>query len=471
MQIPILSGVYADNGPDVRVSYPVNLVPTVAATGISAGYLRPADGIVVDLTAEGIGRGGIEWRGNLYRVMGADFIRIFYNASGEPFLETIGTVDNDFEPVRMVYGFDFLAIASAGKLYLFNETTLTQVTDVDLGAVVDVEWVDGYFMTTDGDSLVVTELNDPFSVNPLKYGSSESDPDPVLALLRLRNEVYALNRNTIEVFANVGGDLFPFQRIDGAKITKGTIGTHACCVFLETIAFVGGGRNEAPGVYLGVNASATKISTPEIDRLLRSFTDAQLSKVVLETRNDNGHEHLYVHLLDRTAVYDASASRSLGEPVWFYLTSTLDGFGGYAARYFVWAYDQWNFCSPINSDFGRLVRDVSTKNGLPVRWEFSTGIIYAEGRGAIVNELELVALTGRVSIGKDPAIATSHSSDGVVWSQERTVKAGKVGDRMKRLVWQRCGQMRHWRIQRFRGTSDAHVSFLRLEASIEGLAY
>jgi hypothetical protein len=31
--------------------------------------------------------------------------------------------------------------------------------------------------------------------------------------------------------------------------------------------------------------------------------------------------------------------------------------------------------------------------------------------------------------------------------------------------------MRNWRIQRFRGDSDAHVSYVRLEAQIEPLAY
>ena len=44
------------------------------------------------------------------------------------------------------------------------------MTDLDLGVVLDFCWVDGYFMTTDGESLIVTELTDPMAVNPLKYG-------------------------------------------------------------------------------------------------------------------------------------------------------------------------------------------------------------------------------------------------------------------------------------------------------------
>jgi hypothetical protein len=228
MQIPILSGIFTDNGPDFRTSYPVNLVPTPKASGISSGYLRPGDGIVANGTGPGTDRGGINWRGQLYRVMGTKLVEI----SSAGVVTVLGDVGGPVSQlVTFDYSFDLLAIASGGRLYYWNGATLAQVTDPDLGVVLDVVWVDGYFMTTDGEFLVVTELTDPFVVNPLKYGSSEVDPDPVVALLKLRNEVYALNRNTIEVFDNVGGALFPFARIDGAQIQKGVVGTFACCVY------------------------------------------------------------------------------------------------------------------------------------------------------------------------------------------------------------------------------------------------
>jgi hypothetical protein len=466
MQIPILSGIYTDNGPDVRISYPVNLVPVPTSNGISAGYLRPADGLVSDGIGPGVGRGGINWNGVCYRVMGSKFVSV----SDAGVVTIIGDV-GEGGPVTFTYGFDRLAIASNLALYYYDGTTLTQVTDVDLGSVVDAVWIDGYFMTTDGEFLVVTELADPFLVNPLKYGSSESDPDPVLALLRLRNEVYALNRNTIEVFDNIGGAGFPFQRIEGAKIEKGVIGTHACCVFLDSVAFVGSGHNEAPGVYLGVNASANKISTVEIDRLLAEYTEEELATIVVETRNDNAHQHLYIHLPDRAIVYDATASQALGQQVWFTLVSTLVGVDVYKARYFVWAYDRWLCCSPISYDVGHLTSTVSSHYGQRVRWEFGTTIVYSEGRGAVFNELELVAFPGRVALGQDPSIATSYSLDGVEWSMEKSIQVGSIGERTKRIVWFRQGSMSHYRMQRFRGTSDAHVSFARLEAQIEGLAY
>jgi hypothetical protein len=373
--------------------------------------------------------------------------------------------------VTFDYSFDRLGIASGGRLYYWNGTTLTQVTDPDLGVVLDFAWIDGYFMTTDGEFLVVTELSDPTQVNPLKYGSSEVDPDPVVALLKVRNEVYALNRNTIEVFDNVGGEFFPFQRIDGAQIQKGVVGTFACCVYVESVAFLGSGRNEAPAIYIGANAQAQKISTQEIDEILLSYTETQLSTVKLEVRNDKSHQHLYVHLPDRTLVYDAAASEALGDQVWFTLTTSTAGFSQYRARNLVWAYDKWLVGDPQSSNVGYMVDTIGEHWGQIVRWEFGTMIVYNDGKGAIFNELELVSLTGRVAIGVDPQISTSYSIDGLSWSQERYIKVGANGNTAKRLVWFQQGHMRNWRIQRFSGNSQAHLSFARLEAQLEGLAY
>ncbi len=467
MQIQILSGIYSDNGPDFRTSYPVNLVPVPKKSGISNGFLRPGDGIVQNGTGPGPDRGGINWNGVCYRVMGSKLVTVSAVGAVTVLGDVGGPVDS---PVTMDYSFDRLAIASGGRLYYWNGS-LTQVTDPDLGTVLDVAWVDGYFMTTDGTSLIVTELSDPTQVNPLKYGSSEVEPDPIVAILKLRNEIYAMNRNTIEVFDNVGGDFFPFQRIDGAQIQKGVIGTFACCIYIEAVAFLGSGRNEAPGVYLGANATANKISTREIDELLQTYTEAQLSMVKLEARNDRAHQHLYIHLPDRTNVYDAAASAELGDQVWFTLTTSIVGFSQYRARNFVWAYDQWLVGDPQSSNIGCLVADIGTHWGQTVRWEFGTIIAYNEGRGAIFNNIELVALTGRVALGVDPIITTSYSVDGMTWGQDQPLRAGGAGNNAKRLVWFQQGHMRNWRIQRFRGDSQAHLSFARLEAQIEPLAY
>lgn len=465
MQIPILSGIYTDETANFLDAYPVNMVPVPSPTGLSNGYLRTADGAERLGPGEGQPRGGINWNGVLYRVSGTKLIRVAADGT----YAVIGDVGAGGQ-VTMVYSFDRLAVASGGNLWYWDGALLQQVVDPDLGTCLAVVWVDGYFVSTDGEYIVVTELANPMDVDPLKYGSSEIDPDPIVTVLKLRNEVVAVNRHTIEFFNNVGGDGFPFQRIEGAQIQKGALGTHCAVVYDDTIAFLGGGRSDAPGVYLGVNGSAVKISTPVIDALLARNTEAGLVNSVLEVHQFQAHSHLWVRLRDRTLVYDIDSSKAAGAPVWFQLSTAKIGFDTYRVVDPVWCYDRWNVCDVDNGDLGILTPDSARVFGEVVRWEFATAMAYNEGRGALWNQLELVCLAGRVEAGDDPVISTSYSLDGENWSQPRPIRAGATGDRMRRLVWFQQGNMRNWRVQRFCGDSKTRISAARLEVQLEALA-
>ena len=465
MQIPIAIGSYTDENADYRTAYPVNLIPVPKDTGKSNGYLRPHDGIVT-LASGGPGedRGAINWKGIMYRVMGSKLVTV--SATGT--ITEIGDVGGTDSHVKMDYSFTHLAVVSDGQLWLYDGITLAQNVDVDLGYVIDVIYVDGYFMLTDGQYLIVTELGNPFSVVADKYGSSEVDPDPIIGLLKVRNEPYAINRHTIEVFQDVGGSGFPFQRVEGTRIDRGCIGTFAKCWFLGTVAFLGSGRNESPAIWLGLNADSNKISTREVDQILQEYTEAQLEQAVLECRVDKNHRHLWVRLPDKTLVFDASATEVVKTPVWFVLASGVAADARYEAKNLCWCYDRWHVGN-YSCCVGYFDVSLSSQWGDTVGWNFSTKILYNDSRNAIIHELELVGLPGRVALGDEPVVWSSYSEDGETWSQEQAVSVGVQGQRDARLNWFRQGVFRNWRIQRFRGTSDCFMSFARLEARIEGL--
>ena len=105
MQIPILSGIFADGSPNFRTSYPKNMIPVPKGTGISEGYLRPGEGIVESGTGPGVNRGGIYWNDYIYRVMGTKLVSI---ASDNTVTE-IGDVGGT-DRVTFDYGFTYLAI-------------------------------------------------------------------------------------------------------------------------------------------------------------------------------------------------------------------------------------------------------------------------------------------------------------------------------------------------------------------------
>lgn len=464
MQIPILSGIYTDSAAQVRTAYPRNLIPVPKKSGLSDGYLRHTDGIVLYGIGPGIDRGGINWNGSLYRVMGTQLIRILSDGTYTP----IGDVGAGGQ-CQFGYSFDYLAISSNGNLFLYNGSILAQNTDPDLKTVIDFVWIDGYFCTTDGTFIIVTDLNNPFSVNPLKYGSSEANPDPIMALTKVRNELTAINRYTIEFFDNIGGDFFPFQRIEGAQINKGSIGTHANIVVNDLVVFMGSALNEQISIYGGINGQYQKLATSEIDQQLGKYTETELSQTVCEYKIYNGHIHIMFHLQDKTLVYDMSASQAVGEQVWYYTDSGIIPGTIYKARNHVFCYDKWHVGDPTSSNYGYLTDTISSHWGELIGWEFSTQMIYNEGMGAVFHSLELIGTTGRVPVGSSPTISTQYSLDGITWSQERFINAGNFGQTIKRLVWFMQGFMRNWRIQKFKGTSDAMISVSRLEAKLEPL--
>lgn len=124
--------------------------------------------------------------------------------------------------------------------------------------------------------------------------------------------------------------------------------------------------------------------------------------------------------------------------------------------------------TPRRPRVGYLSHELSSHYGAVNGWEFSTQIIYNESRGAVFHSLELVSLNGRIS-GVDPVVWASYSLDGIEWSAEQSRKAGKYGERNRRIAWLQNGFMRDRRIQKFRGTSDAHIAIARLEANVEPL--
>lgn len=462
-RIPLLSGIVTTETAEFRQSYPVNLEPVILDTGIADSYVRSIQG-AEQLTAgnPGLCRGSIVWNDVLYMVMGSKLGSV----SNAGVFTTLGDLGNDGLPVSLDYSFDYLSIGSASGLYYWDAVNgIRQVTDPDLGVVIDHIYVAGYNMTTDGENLVVTELNDPMAVDPLKYGSSETDPDPVVGLALLRREVYALNRFTIDVFENIGGNGFPFALNTGATIPKGCVGRRAKCLFADTFALVGSGRGEALGVYQAGGGQVVKLSSEEIDRQLREEPNPE--NIICERIVDGDEQKLFVHLSDRTLIFYALASIKSKIPIWSVRRRGIAIDAEMRPRFFALAYGKW-YCGDIaSSAIGRLSSEIMSDFGEVNGWQLDTVMLYNESRGGIVHGLELTGLPGR---GAQGTIFFSRSLDGEIWGEEHFVTTGALGSRLQRLAVRPHWRMSNYMGLRMRGADNALAGFARLEAEIEGLA-
>lgn len=466
MEVSILQGAFFDTNGNIRPSLPINMFPVLTDSGFSKGYLRTAPGLTLVATGPGQDRGSIVWQGVQYRVMGSQLCSV----SGSTVTQ-LGSVGNDGKPVRLDYGFDRLAIYSANGLYYWSGTALTQVTDPNLGVPIDMCWIDGYYMLTDGANLYVTELNSPTTILPNASEQPPEDPSPVVAVMRVRDEIYAVTTNSIQNFQNIGGLNFPFQVNPSGMIAKGAVGTHAICYFNDTLAFVGNGRNEAPSVYLAGFGEVTQISTPEVDRLLKALTTAQLAAIECEGITDGDERRLYVHLPTVTLVYHMMVSQAAGKPIW----TKLAGGGvsmnqAYPARHFA-AVGGAFYGGSTTGQVGQLDGTVQTQFGQATTCQFDTAFLYNEGLGAILKSVELVGTAGLAPAGLgSPNAYLSWTRDGQTWSQQQTVSMGSSGQYSKRMQWRPKTRMWNFLGLRFQLQAAANIGFGTLQVIMEPLS-
>ncbi len=421
--VPILSGIAASETGEFRARYPVNLEPVVIDNKISKGQLRVAPGASQLGTGPGADRGRIVWNSQHYRVMGTSLVRI----DAAEVITTIGDVGGS-GPVWMDYSFDRLAIGSGANVYYYNGVTLFQVTDPDLGQIVDGLWIDGYFMMTDGTYVIVTELSDPTSILSLKYGSAEEDPDMVTGLLKYRDEAYIFGRNTIQVYRNVGGNGFPFLDQKGAGIPFGCVGPRAKALFGDGFAFVGGARGEALDVYFGSIGQAVPAGSREVCDALAAVADP--SSIEVEVRTSLSEQRLLIHLPTETWVFLYRASKAAEGPVWYRLQSGHEQ--PYRLRHSVEAHGKAWVGDVVGGALGYLDHGVASHFGETAESSFEAGLIYNDGDPATVHAIELIGLTGR---GSEGSVFLSMTLDGETWSEERALSTGKIGERGKRLQW------------------------------------
>lgn len=453
--IPLLGGMVGTAQAEFIESPPVNLEPIVRPNGISAGQFRGMAGATQVFAGSGADRGAIVRDGRHYRVSGTKLVEVTTSGGVE-----IGDVGGS-GPVSLDIGFDRVAVRSGTNLFYVTTSGLSQVTDPDLGPVRDLLWVDGYYMTTDGTSIVVTELSDPSSIEPLKYGSAEEDPDMVTGLMEIGGEVLAFGRYTVQPFQNVGGNGFPFAPVLGAVVPYGCVSASAKCYFSSTVAFVGSAKNEALGVYMLGSGTASKISNAALDSALAKVSDP--SVIECESRAYVDEQRLFVHLPDETWVFFFDASQRAKDKLWCVASSN----GPYRLRHAVEKDGKWWVGDTDSAAIGTLVFDNMDHFGERVEYSFDTQFLHNEGRGFILKGIELVALTGRGAWGQDYACFLSLTRDGTSWSREFMVQ-GKVGDTTKRLAWRPCIRCGNYMGIRFRGYGQP--GFAKIEADVEPLA-
>jgi hypothetical protein len=165
-------------------------------------------------------------------------------------------------------------VVSGGNAYFVDMSTdvSTQITDADFPTTVfDVYFKDGYFIWLDEgtnrfyiSSLYATDATN--CVNALDFGSVESNPDKVIGITGVGNEIAIFGERTIEFFYNSGNVDFPFERNSGVTMEIGAVDSEFIVRLLESVFFIGREDSGVPAVYELKGYSYKKISNYHVER-------------------------------------------------------------------------------------------------------------------------------------------------------------------------------------------------------------
>ncbi len=382
--------------------------------------------------------------------------------------ELVSTADN---------GIQLMVLVPGGKGYIINEDAIPvfqEITDPDFTANGNpqfVVFIDSFFVvTTDTKKFIKSASNDGLSWNALDFGTAEADPDVIVAPIVHRNRLYICGSETIEDFTNSPDPsdpaAFPFVR-GGLVVPQGVFAPLSLIDAGESFLFVGGGKNEDPGIWSFSGNSAIKISTTAIDIVLGELNSEEVSNISSYKYGKKGAIYYCFKLPKTTFCYNTVTGRWHEEKSKIINNKGLTETIGRRVSGVVTAYGL-TFCGDtIDGRIGVLDLKTFTEYEEDINRAFSTATIDDKGNVVTVSNLELTVNSGAGDFETiDPEVNMSKSINNITFNDEISRSMGKQGEYDKRLIWNRLGRIPRFAIFRFTKSAPVKSEFIKLEGNL-----
>lgn len=314
---------------------------------------RPGYGEVFSI-AVGIGRGHYNWRpnsgmvgiGGIYSVIGGN---LYKNAVLH------GAVSNGgsyfWEP--MIEG-PYLVLGNGLVAFYTNGTVLTQITDVDFPSpyCLGAAYLNGrlYVMRPDG-GIQGSDLGDPSAWDPLNLIFARNNPDGGVAIAKQLSYLVAIKQWTTEFFEDVGNATgSPLAPVEGAMLNYGGVAAETVVDLDGMLIWVCEGQETGPQVGILSNLTFTIVSSPQVDRILRTVVNWGIAEPRAYPLKVGGHRFYILsvfEVLPYSLVYD------IDQKLWYYWSDTESGV--------------WPFCASTTFSNQTLLQRLD--NGSQVRCE------------------------------------------------------------------------------------------------------
>jgi hypothetical protein len=343
---------------------------------------------------------------------------------------------------------DYVAVCAAGP-FTFTTAAVTALVDPDLPLPVSVCFLEGYFFFAIGDGRCFASGLNAITVNALDVARVESKPLGLIRGIAFNGELYLWGPKNCEVWGS-GGDPnptgFPFRRT--TTIGSGLINATAIAGwedgFPETLIWVADDNT----VRQLNGYTPTKISTPELDRLLDGVSDkTTISCAVYVVA---GHPVVNVRSPTFSWSYDISTQKwfereSYLSPTWRLLGNTVNAFG------------KWYGGDAESGRLMEITENVYREHDQPLIWQADSIAMEAFPTRLQVPraDFNFVAGTGVADSLEpevvDPMVDISYSDDGGnTWSIPQSRPLGQAGAYASQITVTRLGMTgakgRRWRL-------------------------
>lgn len=483
-ELPIAEGFYESRSLPISAQECVNWYPVpTQADGLSRTSLFGTPGLsqlATSGTLNQINRGAHVKNGISYFVNGSELFRLKRTVvdNVESFeLIDLGTITGSGRVSMADNGTQLMILVPGGDGFIFNEnagTPFQQITDSDFtanGAPQFVVYKDGFFViTTDSKKFIVSSLNDGLSYDAVDFGTAEADPDNIVAPIVHNNQLFIGGSETIEVFQNVGGAGFPFQRVEGFVIPTGVFSPFSLVGVGDTFMFIGGATNGSPTILAFNGSGVEPVSSNAIDSILQDFTAEEIEQAFAWSYSQAGARFAGFSFPGITFVFDLISGK------WHERSSRItDTTTVIDARCrinsMVSAHNKIICGDGVDGRIGSLSLDTFDEYGENIIRTVATTPFSNVGDALFVPTIELTMEAGVGDlVTTDPVIRMSRSRDGKSFNDERSRSIGKIGEYNRRSIWRRNGRVPRFEVFKFEFSEKVKPVIIKLEADIKGAA-
>lgn len=372
-------------------------------------------------------RGMIKNQGKLYKVTDTTL----YEVDSVGNHTSLGTIPGSNRCIMSAMGSQIIIVNGSGKAYVWDGTTLTQNTSVNLGnprgvAVLNNQAI--YDQGT-GQGFDVSDVGKPAEIDGLNNAAAESFSDDLLVPYAWRETLYLMGTATIEPWWNSGQGNPPFDKVQGAVINMGLDAIHSVADMPDYLFFLGSDK-QFHSLSPGTSTVDTIISNPNMaDKINEYLITSDCIGWTMELQG----QWFYVATFpaqDVTWVYPIG-----GE--WFEW-GTDDGriransYVNIFNKHLVAEYNSGNIYE-LDKDTYTDVGDaiIRTRDAAPLH----SGLIGPDNKEFEINSMELILETGVGLLsgqGSDPRVMVSVSRDGgKSFGTERMLKVGTLGEQVR----------------------------------------